>query len=42
MVTNNRLSYLTEEHERLRMRRRDETDVLIKESDDLKRKLYEF
>ena len=42
MITNTRLTYLTEEHERLRMRRRDETDVFIKESDDLKRKLYEF
>lgn len=41
MVINTRLSYLTDEHEKLRMRRRDQTDIFIKESDELKRKLYQ-
>lgn len=41
-TTDTRLTYLTGEHDRLRMRRRDETDLLIRESDDLKKKLFEF
>ena len=41
-MTTAKLQYITDEHDNLRMRRRDETDVFIKESDDLRRKLLEY
>lgn len=42
LVANSRLSYISEEHDNLRLRRRDETDLLSKEADDLRRKIFEY
>jgi chromosome segregation ATPase len=42
LISNSRLAYITEEHDNLRMRRRDETDMFFKESDELKRKIFEY
>jgi chromosome segregation ATPase len=42
LVANSRLGYLTEEHDTLRTRQRNETDLFYRESDELRKKLLEY